>query len=95
MLYYANKKEISVDTYTENRVLPGASRFINNDPVSTKEESLKSSEAVHRTSSENKIVNFGINKTNRLVVLTIQVLYRQKLLREEKVAEVARFCSQL
>ena len=39
-------KEISVDTYTENRVLTGDSRFINHDPVSTREESLKSSEAV-------------------------------------------------
>ena len=34
-------KEISVDTYTENRVLTGDSRFINHDPVSTREESLK------------------------------------------------------
>ena len=47
-------KEISVDTNTENRVLRDVSRFINHDPVSTREESLKSSEAVSRTSSFKK-----------------------------------------
>ena len=60
--------EISVDIYTENRVLRGDSRFINHDPVSTREESLKSSEAVSGTSSENTSVDFRINKTNRLIV---------------------------
>ena len=33
-------KETSVDTYTENRVIMRGSRFINNDPVSTREELL-------------------------------------------------------
>ena len=61
-------KEISVDTYTENRVLSGDSKFINHDPVSTRKKSLKSSEAVSITSSENTSVDFRINKTNRLVV---------------------------
>ena len=61
-------KEISVDTYTENRVLRGDSRFINHDHVSSREESLKSSEAVSRTSSENTSVDFRINKTNMLIV---------------------------
>ena len=61
-------KEISVDTYTENRVLTGDSRFINHDPVSTREESLKSSEAVWGTSLEKASVDFRINKTNRLIV---------------------------
>ena len=46
-------KQISVDTYTENRFLRGDSRFIIHDPVSTRQESLQSSEAVSRTSSEN------------------------------------------
>ena len=45
---------------SENRVLRGDSRFINHDPVSTREESLKSSEAVS--------VDFRINKTNRVIV---------------------------
>ena len=61
-------KEISVDTYTENRVLRGDSRFINHDPVSTREESLKISEAVSETSSENTSVDFRTNKINRLIV---------------------------
>ena len=61
-------KEISVDTYTEERVLRGDSRFINHDPVPTREESLESSEAVSGTSSENTSVEIRINKTNRLVV---------------------------
>ena len=61
-------KEISVNTYTENRVLKRDSRFINHDHVSTREESLKSSEAVSRTSSENTSVDFRINKTNRFAV---------------------------
>ena len=60
-------KEISVDTCTENRVLRGDSRFIKHDPVSTIEESLKSSEAVSVTSSKNTNVDFRINKTNRLI----------------------------
>ena len=60
-------KEISVDTYTENRVLRGDSRFIKHDPVSTIEESLKSSEAVSVTSSKNTNVDFRINKTNRRI----------------------------
>ena len=59
---------ISVDTYTENRVLRGDSRFTNHDPVSTREESLKSSEAVSRTSSENTSVDFRINKTIQAVL---------------------------
>ena len=37
----AEFKEISVDTYTDNRVLRGDSRFINYDSVSTREESQK------------------------------------------------------
>ena len=61
-------KQISVDTYTENRVLRADSRFINHDPVSTREESLKRSETVSGTSSENTSVDFKINKTNRLIV---------------------------
>ena len=61
-------KEISIDIYTENRVFRGDSRSINHDPVSTREESLKSSEVVFRTSSENTSANFRINKTNRLIV---------------------------
>ena len=44
-------KEIGFDTYTGNRVFMVGSRFINHDPVYTREESLKSSEAVSRTSS--------------------------------------------
>ena len=60
-------KEISVDIYTENRVLRGDSRFIKHDPVSTIEESLKSSEAVSVTSSKNTNVDFRINKTNRRI----------------------------
>ena len=63
-------REISVDTYTENRVLRGYSRFINHDPVSTREESLKSSEAMSRTYSENTSADFRINKTNRLAVFS-------------------------
>ena len=39
----------------ENRVLKGDSRFINHDPVSTTEGSLKGLEAVSRTSSESTI----------------------------------------
>ena len=61
-------KEISFDTYTENRVLRGDSRFINHDPVSTREESLKSSESMSITSSQNTSVNFRIKKHNRLIV---------------------------
>ena len=60
-------KEIRVDTYTENRVLRGDNRFINHDPVSTREESLKSSKAVSGTSSENKKINFRIKKISRLI----------------------------
>ena len=37
--------------HRENRVLTGDSRFINHDPVSTREGSLKGLEAVPRTSS--------------------------------------------
>ena len=46
----------------------GDSTFINHDPVSTREESLKGSEAVSRTSSEYASVDFRINKTNSLIV---------------------------
>ena len=60
-------KEIRVDTYTENRDLRGDNRFINHDPVSTREESLKSSKAVSGTSSEYKKINFRIDKTCRLI----------------------------
>ena len=35
-------KEISVDIYTENRVIRSDSRFINHDLVYTREESVKS-----------------------------------------------------
>ena len=61
---YTEFKEISVDAYTENRVLRGDGRFFNHDPVSTREESLKSLEAVPGTPSENTGVNFRTNKTN-------------------------------
>ena len=61
-----------VDTSTENRVLRSDSRFLNHDLVSTREKSLKSSEAVLGTSSENASVNFRTNKTNRLNSSTIQ-----------------------
>lgn len=55
---------VSLDIYTENRVLSGDSRLINHEPVSTGEESVESSEAVSRASSEISSVNFSINKTN-------------------------------
>ena len=42
--------------------------LINHDPVSNREETVESSEAVSRTSSGNSSVGFRINKTNRLVV---------------------------
>ena len=60
-------KEISVDTYTENRVLRGDSTFIIHDPVSTREESLKSSEA-----SRLIVFNFFsiISSTNKFQVPT-------------------------
>ena len=61
-------KETSVDTYTENRVLRGDSRFINHDPVSTREETLEISEAVSGTSSGNASADFRINKRIRLIV---------------------------
>lgn len=50
----------SLDIYTENRVLSGDSRLINHEPVSTGEESVESSEAVSRTSSEISSVNFSL-----------------------------------
>ena len=60
-------KEISVDTYTENRVLRGDSTFIIHDPVSAREESLKSSEA-----SRLIVFNFLsiISSTNKFQVPT-------------------------
>ena len=61
-------KIISVATYTENRVLRDDSRFIDHDPVSNREESLKSSKTVSRTSSEKASVDFRINKSNRVIV---------------------------
>ena len=61
-------KEISVDTNKGYRVLRGDTRFINDEPVSTREENVKSSEAVSGTSSENTSVDFRFNITNRLVV---------------------------
>ena len=61
-------KIISVATYTENRVLRDDSRFIDHDPVSNREESLKSSKTVCRTSSEKASVDFRINKSNRVIV---------------------------
>ena len=70
-------KEISVDTYTENRVLSGDSRFIYHDPVSTREGSLKSLEAVSRTFTENTSVDFRINKTDRLISLQLFKQYFQ------------------
>ena len=60
-------KKISVDTYTENRVLKAGSRFINHVPLFTREENLKCSGAVSRTSS-GKRVHFRINTTNRFLV---------------------------
>ena len=57
----------SVLTPTQRIQFLGAA-FINHDPVSIREKSLKSSEAVSGTSSENTSVNFRINKTNRLIV---------------------------
>ena len=67
-------KEISVDTYTENRVLRDYSRFINHDSVSTTEESLKSSEAVSGTSSENLSVDLELKKLIGLLSSTIQAV---------------------
>ena len=61
-------KEISLDTYTEKRVLRSNCRFINHGLIFTGEESVESSEAVSRTFSENSSVDFRINKTNWLVV---------------------------
>ena len=72
-------KEISVDTYIENRVLGAGSTFINHDPVSTREESLKISEAVSETSSENTRVDFKINKTNRFMSSTIKTVLPAKI----------------
>ena len=65
-------KEISIDTNTENRVLWGDSRFINHDPVSTREESLKISEAVSGTSSGNTSADFRLTNEIGLLSSTIQ-----------------------
>ena len=64
----ADFKENSLDTYTENTVLRGDTRFINHDPVSTREASVESSEAVFKTSLGNSSVNFRIIRANRFVV---------------------------
>ena len=61
-------KEISVDTYTENRVLRVTvhSLFMT---LSLQEKKVsKVQKAVSETSSENTSVNFRINKTSRLIV---------------------------
>ena len=63
------KKSVLTPTHAESRLLRGDIRFIYHDPVSTREESLKSSEAVSRISSENTSVDFRINETNRLIVV--------------------------
>ena len=55
-------KEISLDTYTENRFLRGDSRFINHDLVFTTEESVRSSEAVSRASSETQMSILELTK---------------------------------
>ena len=47
----------------------GGSIFINHDPDSIREESLKSLEAVSKFSFEDTGVDFRIKKTNRLVIL--------------------------
>ena len=62
----------SVFTTTQRiEFLGDDSRFIYHGSVSTWEESLKSSEAMCRTSSENTSVDFRINKTNRLNCLQL------------------------
>ena len=69
-------KEVSVDTYTESRVLRGDSGFIDHDSVSTREESLKSSEVLSGTSSENTSVDFRTTKLTIQAVLPAQMNFQ-------------------
>ena len=69
-------KEVNVDTYTENRVLRGDSGFIDHDSVSTREESLKSSEVLSGTSSENTSVDLRTTKLTIQAVLPAQMNFQ-------------------
>ena len=69
-------KEVSVDTYTESRFLRGDSGFIDHDSVSTGEESLKSSEVLSGTSSENTSVDFRTTKLTIQAVLPAQMNFQ-------------------
>ena len=62
--------EKSVLTPTQRIEFLGVTVDSLTDPVSTREESLKSSEAMSRTYSENTSADFRINKTNRLAVFS-------------------------
>ena len=60
--------DLKKSVLTPTQRIGGNSRFIYHGSVSTREERLKSSEAMCRTLSENTSVDFRINKTNRLIV---------------------------
>ena len=67
-------KEISVDTYTENRVLRGDSRFINHDPVSTREESLKFQKQCQKLRQKTQVSILELTKLIGLLSSTIQAV---------------------
>ena len=66
-------KETSVDTYTENRVIRRDSRFINNDPVSTREELLSgTSSELKKTSKHFQVPTATINTSIKNTGVTLQ-----------------------